>query len=106
MTTALGNGAPFLLSPNLIRPFTKRISHAFSKIYSCQYVVSVLAGIKQTTTVPFNDSSNAFLTHFFISLPYGGFINVVFFHSCDSLSFSIVKNLYDLAISFVWHRFN
>lgn len=49
-TTAEGNGAELLPSPNLKRPFTRRISLAFMQ-YSCQNLVSVLDGINATTVV-------------------------------------------------------
>src|SRR5690606_41908574 len=55
ITTALGNGAEFLLSPNFKRPLTSLISPFIQ--YSCHHLVSVLAGNKQTTVAPFKELS-------------------------------------------------
>lgn len=47
-TIMLGNGAPFLASPNLSLPRTNRISEAFGRTMLWNHLVSVLAGRRNT----------------------------------------------------------
>ena len=68
MTSALGNGAEFLLPPNFSRPLINLISEA-GIMSLCHQIVSVRLGIKSTTVLPLAASWTALAVHLPISLP-------------------------------------